>query len=356
MDVMNFLLNLVVPPAGLLMLAFAWPSLAFFRACEWALRTIYGEDMEGKVVIITGASSGIGEQIAYQYAKRRANLVLVARREHRLRSIREKARTMGAKNVLVIAADVVKEEDCKRFMDETINQYGHLDHLVNNAGLGHSFLFEEAGDTSGFAHMMDINFWGSVYPTFFALPHLRRRNGRIIVNASVEGWLPMPRMSLYNAAKAAVVSFYETLRIEIGGAIGITIATPGWIESDMTRGRFMTEEGEVLFKEEPREMYVGPYTVAYTEECARTIVSGACKGQRYVRFPMWYNVFFLYRVFVPDLLDWTYRLLFLNPFITTASKDHTLHDFKGARKKLLITPTSLQLLHHQQHQLPKSSE
>ncbi|KAH9330134.1 hypothetical protein KI387_002242, partial [Taxus chinensis] len=154
MDLMNFFLNLVVPPAGLVVLAFAWPSLVFLTACDWVLHTIYSDKMEGKVVVITGASSGIGEQIAYQYAKRRTNLVLVARREERLRSIRDKARSMGAKNVSIMAADVVKEEDCKRFIDETINQYGQLDHLVNNASLGHSFLFEEAGDTSEFAHMM----------------------------------------------------------------------------------------------------------------------------------------------------------------------------------------------------------
>lgn len=352
MELMNFVLNLVVPPAGMIILAFAWPSLAFLTAFDWILHTIYSENMEGKVVVITGASSGIGEQIAYQYAKRRANLVLVARREERLRSIRDRARSLGARNVSIMAADVVKEEECKRFIDDTISQYGQLDHLVNNTGFGHSFLFEEAGDTSGFAHMMNINFWGSVYPTFFALPHLRRRNGRVVVNASVEGWLPMPRMSLYSAAKAAVINFYETVRVEVGDAVGITIATPGWIESELTRGRFMTEEGEVQLKEEPREVHVNPFPVAYTEECARIIVSGACRGQRYVRFPMWYNVFFLYKVFAPDVLDWTYRLLFFSHFAKKQPPVTKITDITGG-KKLLVYPSSV-VQQHQQQQSPYS--
>ncbi|XP_011621033.1 11-beta-hydroxysteroid dehydrogenase-like 5 [Amborella trichopoda] len=251
MDLLNSLLDLVVPPAGLAMLAFAWPSLSFLHACEGVYHYFFSENMDNKVVIVTGASSGIGEQIAYEYAKRGANLVLVARKEDRLWGIEENARALGARHVTVKAADVVKEEDCRRFVDETINQFGHLNHLVNTASLGHTFFFEEATDTSVFPHMMDINFWGNVYPTYFALPHLRRSKGRIVVNASVESWLPMPRMSLYAAAKAAVLNFYETLRFEVMDVVGITIATHGWIGSEMTRGKFMLEEGaEMQWREE----------------------------------------------------------------------------------------------------------
>ncbi|GKV12425.1 hypothetical protein SLEP1_g23566 [Rubroshorea leprosula] len=121
MDFINFFLNLAVPPACLVMLAFAWPTLCFIRACERLYNTLYTmENMEDKVVIITGASSGIGEQIAYEYAKRGASLLLVARREDRLRGISEKARHFGAKQVLITAADVVKEDDCRRFVNEAI--------------------------------------------------------------------------------------------------------------------------------------------------------------------------------------------------------------------------------------------
>ncbi|KAK1287145.1 11-beta-hydroxysteroid dehydrogenase-like 5 [Acorus calamus] len=306
MGLFNTLLNVVAPPASLLMLAFAWPTLTFLHACEWFLHSLYREDMEDKVVVITGASSGIGEQIAYEYAKRRANLVLVARRETRLWGIRENARLIGAKAVLVMAADVVKEEDCRRFIDETVNYFGRLDHLVNTASLGHTFFFEEANDTSVFPHMMDINFWGNVYPTYVALPYLRQRNGRIIVNASVESWLPMPRMSLYAAAKAAVINFYETLRFELKDDVGITIATHGWIGSEMTGGKLMLEEGAEMQWKEEREV---PVIGGDIEEYARLIVAGACRGDEYVKFPSFYDVFLVYKVFAPEVLGWTFRLL-----------------------------------------------
>ncbi|KAK0576202.1 hypothetical protein LWI29_013644 [Acer saccharum] len=155
-----------------------------------------------------------GAQIAYEYAKRGANLVLVARREHRLRGISENARRTGAGHVIFIAADVVKEDECRRFVSEAVNIFGR----------GHKFL-------------------GKCLSNICALPYLHKSNGRIVVNASVENWLPLPRMSLYAAAKAALINFYETLRFELNDEVGVTIATHGWIGSEMTSGKFMLEEG-----------------------------------------------------------------------------------------------------------------
>ncbi|VFQ84533.1 unnamed protein product [Cuscuta campestris] len=299
MDLGNRVLNMVLPPASLVILAFAWPALIFIGACERLWIALFGEEMmEDKVVIITGASSGIGEdktvlrtmgdligidetafdqltpqklnhvfltyemvmgeQIAYEYAKRGANLVLVARRENRLRGISENARLLGAKNVLITAADVVKEQDCTRFITKTVNFFGRVDHLVNTASLGHTFYFEEATDSSVFPILMDINFWGNVYPTYVALPYLRQHGGRIVVNASVENWMPLPRMSLYSAAKAALVNFYETLRLEVEDSIGITVATHGWIGTEMTRGKIMVEEGAEMQWKEEREVLDQP--------------------------------------------------------------------------------------------------
>ncbi|KAF9670537.1 hypothetical protein SADUNF_Sadunf13G0079400 [Salix dunnii] len=167
-------------------------------------------------------------RIAYGYAKRKAILVLIACREHRFRGISEKARYIGAKRVLIMAADDVKDDDCRRLVNETINYFGRVDHLVNTASLGHTFYFEE-----------DINFRGTVYPTYVAL--LRQSNGQVTVNVAVESWLPLPRMSLYAAAKAALVSSYESLRLEVNGEIGTTIASHGGVGSELGRGEFMLE-------------------------------------------------------------------------------------------------------------------
>ncbi|KAL9236989.1 hypothetical protein vseg_011586 [Gypsophila vaccaria] len=307
MDFLNSFLNLVVPPASLVMLAFAWPTLCFIYACEWIYAQFcVDQSMEDKVVIITGASSSLGEQIAYEYAKRGATLVLVARRYTRLYAISENARRIGATHVMIVAADVVKEEDCRRFINETVSFYGRVDHLVNATSLGHTFYFEEATDPSMFPHLMDINFWGNVYPTYVALPYLRQTRGRIVVNASVENWFPLPRMSLYSAAKSALVNFYETLRLEVNEDVGITIATHGWVGAELTKGKFMIDNGTDMQWREEREVHVPSSPI---EEFSKLIVSGACKGDPYVKYPSWYDVFLLFRAFAPRILGWTFRLL-----------------------------------------------
>ncbi|CAN7116484.1 unnamed protein product [Brassica rapa subsp. narinosa] len=306
-DLLNSVMNLVAPPATMVVMAFSWPLLCFISFSERLYNSYFvTEDMEDKVVVITGASSAIGEQIAYEYAKRGANLVLVARREQRLRVVSNNARQIGANHVIIIAADVVKEDDCRRFITQAVNYYGRVDHLVNSASLGHTFYFDEVSDTTVFPHLLDINFWGNVYPTYVALPHLQKTNGRIVVNASVENWLPLPRMSLYSAAKAALVNFYETLRFELNGDVGITIATHGWIGSEMSRGKFMLEEGAEMQWKEEREV---PANGGPLEDFAKMIVAGACRGDAYVKFPNWYDVFLLYRVFTPNVLRWTFKLL-----------------------------------------------
>ncbi|KAI9082970.1 hypothetical protein K1719_035113 [Acacia pycnantha] len=292
-ELMNSVLNLVVPPVSLVMLGFAWPALCFLSACERLYQSFNGDHMHGK-------------QIAYEYAKRRANLVLVARREQRLLWIAENAKQIGANYVIIMAADVVKEDECRRFINETISVFGRVDHLVNTVSLGHTFYFDEVADASVFPLLLDINFWGNVYPTFVALPYLHQSHGRIIINASVENWLPLPRMSLYAAAKAALVNFYETLRFELKNEVGVTIATHGWIGSEMTSGKFMMEDGADMQWKEEREVHVSGGSV---QEFARLIVSGACRGDMYVKYPSWYNVFALFRVFTPNILYWVFHLL-----------------------------------------------
>ncbi|KAD4585684.1 hypothetical protein R6Q59_035802 [Mikania micrantha] len=330
MDTINSVLNWVVPPASLVMLALSWPTLTFISICERIYHSFFVEDIGNKVVVITGASSGIGEQIAYEYAKKRANLVLVARRDQRLRGISENARRLGAPNVLFMAADVVKEEDCRRFINDTITFFGRVDHLVNTTSLGHTFYFEEANDASVFPMLMDINFWGNIYPTYVALPFLKQSHGQIVVNATVENWLPLPRMSLYSAAKAALVNFYETLRLELNGEVGITIATHGWIGTEMTRGKFMLEEGAEMQWKEERELQASGGPV---EEFAKLIVSAAVRGSAIVKFPSWYNVFLLYKMFAPDVLTWTFRLL-------SSAQGMRTTPFVGTRRPLLESSSS----------------
>ncbi|KAK9052681.1 hypothetical protein SSX86_029311 [Deinandra increscens subsp. villosa] len=199
------------------------------------------ENMTRKVVLITGASSGLGELMAYEYAKRGAYLAVIAIKEpeSRLEQVADKARELGSPDVLFMFADVSKVDECRMFVDETVKHFGQLDHLVCNAGIGP--LYSINHDVIKFAPVMDINFWGSVYPTHFAISHLMKTNGKIIVNASCAGVLNPPKGGFYNASKAALISFYESLRFEVSPKITITILTLGFIQTNIITAKYSTK-------------------------------------------------------------------------------------------------------------------
>ncbi|GLT69232.1 hypothetical protein SLA2020_414000 [Shorea laevis] len=313
MDFIHKIMNIIVPPIALIMLVSFLPTYLFFKLLLSTIKSRFMEDVAGKVILIAGASSGIGEHLAYEYARRGACLALVARRENRLREVASTAYQLGSPEVIVSQADVSRVEDCERFVDETVQHFGRLDHLVNNAGVAPVCMFENITDITNLAPAMDINFWGSVYATYFAVSHLKKSKGKIISIASAAGWLPAPRLSFYNASKAAVISFYKTLRVEFGSDIGITIVTPGLIESEMTQGKFLSKEGHVVLDPEMRDVLVSIMPIAPVRECAKAIVDGACRGEKYLTVPAWVRVAFFWKAFCPEMLEWCNRLLLPAP-------------------------------------------
>ncbi|XP_010271842.1 PREDICTED: 11-beta-hydroxysteroid dehydrogenase 1B-like isoform X2 [Nelumbo nucifera] len=269
------------------------------------------ENMAGKVVLITGASSAIGEHIAYEYAKRGAYLVLVATREDCLGKVAGRARQLGSPDVVLICADVSQIKECKRFVEEAVNHhFGRLDHLVCNTGTESFGLFEDAADVAKFAPVMDVNFWGSVAPACFAIPHLRKSRGRIVVNASVLGWTVSPWASVYGATKAALVNFYETFRIDLKQEVKITTVAPAFIEAEMLQEKHSSNTGDIVADEKMRKIMVSLFAVRSSEECAKAIVNGACRGDRYVIEPPWYKVFILFQFVCPGLVQWCAHWLF----------------------------------------------
>ncbi|KAK7369636.1 hypothetical protein VNO80_11678 [Phaseolus coccineus] len=294
MDSINNLLNLALPPLFLIFLSLlVLPSLIFKQLIH-VRKSIYKENVARKVILITGAASGIGEEIAYEYARRGAKLSLVDIRKEKLEVVSDKARSLGSPDVTIIGADVSKVQDCKRFVDETINYFGRLDHLVNNAGIsGKPVTVENLRHVSDCAAVMDVNFWGAVNATLYAIPHLKINKGRIIVIASFCGRFPLPRLSIYNASKAAIISFFETLRMEAASTIGITIAMPGLIKTDLTRA---VKSDFKAAMEKVR--------MASASECAKGIVESACRGDMYVTDPSWYKVLFPWKLLHPQFVDW----------------------------------------------------
>ncbi|KAJ4850112.1 hypothetical protein Tsubulata_000585 [Turnera subulata] len=284
--------NIVVPTIVLPSLILSLPLILVSKILKRAKRSLFGEKIAGKVVLITGASSGIGEHLAYEYARRGARLALVARREDRLREVANKARTLGSPDVITIQADISKSEDCKRLIDEAVNHFGQLNHLVNNAGIMQSGeLLEDCTQISDYERTMEVNFWGNVRTTHHAIPHLRKSKGRIIAISSVMSWYPIPKSTFYSASKAAVSAFFETLRVELGSDIGITIVTPGVVDSEMTSS---VDEAEL-----------GDTPVMPTVLCAKSIVNSACRGDNYLTEPFWMKMFYLVHLICPEFTHWS---------------------------------------------------
>ncbi|KAG4190741.1 hypothetical protein ERO13_A07G049500v2 [Gossypium hirsutum] len=318
-DVITNIMNVIVPPLMLIVLLLVYPLYLIYKFINFITRLLTSENVAGKVVLVTGAAAGIGEQISYEYARRRARLVLVDVRGDHLGRVVENVRSFGSPDVIAITADVSKEEDCKKFVDEAIKHFHRLDHLVNNAGLARVKLFEEIQNFSDFSYLLDVNLWGVAYGTYYAIPHLRKTKGKIIVMASSVGWYPFPRFSFYNASKAALITFYETLRTEIGNSnIGITIVTPGLVKS-------------ALSQNEPAKAALGWIPMVSAEKCGKAIVKGACRGDKYVVEPSWVNSLYALKVMCPDLVEFCNRFLFIT------SEKTAPHTFNAPPKSFIPT-------------------
>ncbi|XP_076891303.1 11-beta-hydroxysteroid dehydrogenase 1A-like [Bidens hawaiensis] len=261
------------------------------------------ENMSGKVVLITGASSGLGEFMAYEYAKRGAYLSIIATQKpnSQLKQVADRARELGSPDVLCMFADVSKVDECMMFVDDTIQHFGRLDHLVCNAGIGS--LYSINNDVTKFTSVLDINFWGSVYPTHFAIPHLMKTNGKIIINASAAGVLNPPGGGFYNASKVALISFYETLRFEVSPTITITILTLGFIQTNLITAKYSSDGVGARLRKDLRDVV----PTMEVEPCAKAIVDGISKGATSITEPRFFKVLMLIKFLFPQLHHFYYN-------------------------------------------------
>jgi short-subunit dehydrogenase len=190
--------------------------------------------MKDKVTIITGASSGIGKAMAFEAAQRGARLVLAARNLNSLNAILTQ---LKAKDVEAIAikTDVSKEEDCKKLINEAVNHFGKIDILINNAGISMRSLFKDV-DINVIRRLMDVNFWGTVYCSKYALPYLLKTKGSIVGVISIAGHVGLPGRSGYSASKFAIRGFLDTLRTEnLKTGLHVLVAAPGFTASNIRK-------------------------------------------------------------------------------------------------------------------------
>ena len=188
-------------------------------------------DMNEKVIVISGASSGIGAAAATLLAARGARVVLGARREDRLASLAGRITDAGGE-AIYLATDVKKRADVARLVDLACTRYGRLDVLINNAGVG---LISPLDDlrVEDWDEMIDVNIKGTLYGIAAALPVFRRQGfGHVVNTLSTSGLRIVPTQSVYAGTKNAVRAISEGLRQEAGDALRVTIISPGFVHTD----------------------------------------------------------------------------------------------------------------------------
>ena len=230
----------------------------------------------GKVVVVTGASSGIGRALCLALAPQRPRLVLAARDAVSLEDVATGCRAAGAE-ALVVPTDVTSTEGCRRLVDRAVEVFGALDVLVNNAGASMMARFDEIEDLSVFGRLMDVNYLGSVYPTHYALPHLKKSRGQIVVMSSLAGMNGVPTRTGYAASKHAVFGFFDSLRIELEGTgVDVTMVAPYFVLSEIHR-RSTGADGRPLGKSPMQED-----KIMTAETCAALTVAGMEARKRLV--------------------------------------------------------------------------
>ena len=190
--------------------------------------------LSGKVVIVTGSSSGIGLATANEFALHGARTVISSNEKEKLPEIAEELLAKGF-DIFPVYADVTNAPDCKNLIDETISRYGRIDILVNNAGISMRALFADL-DLDVIKRITDVNFWGTVYCTKYALPFLLENHGSVVGISSIAGFKGLPGRTGYSASKFAMVGFLESLRIEnMRKGLHVMIVGPWFVNSNIRK-------------------------------------------------------------------------------------------------------------------------
>lgn len=227
-----------------------------------------------QTVIITGASSGIGWEMARQMAAQGANLALAARQKDKLTELADQCNKLGGKAVAV-PTDVSDPKQCRALIDSAIKAFGGIDILVNNAGTTMWARLDEITDLTIFNTIMQVNYLGSVYCTYYALPYLKASKGRIAAVSSLTGKAGVPTRTGYSASKHAMVGFFDSLRVELrGSGISVTMIYPGFVDTGVQ------ERG---FGADGKPLGINPLQknkIMTANECARLSIKAIAERRR----------------------------------------------------------------------------
>jgi short-subunit dehydrogenase len=193
------------------------------------------QSFANKTVVLTGASDGIGAEIARQLAVEKPRLVLAARNEDRLNEVAFRCRKAGAE-ILVVATDVSDRQQCERLIGQATERFGGIDVLLNNAGITMHARFDEITELGAFETLMAVNFFGAMWCTHAALPALKQSRGLVAAMSSLAGRTGVPARTAYCASKFAMSGFFEALRIELADSgVDVTMLFPGVVATQIRR-------------------------------------------------------------------------------------------------------------------------
>ncbi len=267
--------------------------------------------IENKVVVITGGSSGIGRALAAAALEHGAKVAVCGRDLEKLQG-----NFTPTASLLCFKADVVNEADCKAFIAAVVQKWGGVDVLVNNAGISMRALFQDV-DLAVIKELMDVNFWGTVYCTRYALPSVLERKGVVAGVSSVAGYRGLPGRTGYSASKFAMQGFLEALRTELlySGA-HVMWVSPGFTASNI-RNVARSSDGSAQ-----AETPLDEQKLMTAEECAHIILKGIEKRKRTIvmtrqgKLAVWMNKLF------PGITDRLVYKHFLNEPDSPLKKYH----------------------------------
>lgn len=260
------------------------------------------KEIKDKVAVVTGASSGIGLAAVKEFAAAGARVVLAARSAEKLNEIVRELEMQypsgsGSSRFLAVPTDVCREEDCKNLIEKAVAAYGKIDILVNNAGISMRALFKDL-DLSVIRQLMDVNFWGTVYCTKYALPYLLQTKGSVVGVISIAGFKGLPARTGYSASKFAVYGFLDTLRVEhLHDGLHVMIFAPGFTASNI-RNVALTADGSRQ-GETPRD----EDKMMSAEEVARRMLVGIRKEKAQIILTPIGKITVLLNKFFPRLVD-----------------------------------------------------
>jgi short-subunit dehydrogenase len=228
----------------------------------------------GKVVLITGASSGIGEELAAQLAQHGALLALAARRADVLARLADRITEASGLRPLVVECDVTCDGDVERVVSETVRQRGKLDIVFANAGFGVAGAFAQLS-LPDYRRQFETNVFGVLRTLYAALPEVTRTGGQLVITGSVAGWVAAPGVSAYAMSKFALRALANSIAPELAQqGVAVTLLSPGFVESNIrrvdNRGNFHADAPEPL----------PPWLVASRRTAVRQILRAVARRRR----------------------------------------------------------------------------